>query len=174
MIEADDVSTLLDKLDIEHDKTSHQSNRIELRKVPVPKLKELLERKGESVRGKKEDLQKKLFKALLGRNPRLQGDQPARASTHCCNLQSAQEGCGTTEESMNTNDEVGGRSSPGIDDDDEVQEVPGLQQAANPKTAAQAKSDSSEGWVWDKGAFLSFLANIDYQIEFLAVLREIW
>ena len=74
---------------------------------------------------------------------------------------------------MNTNDEVGGRSSPGIDVD-VVEEIPGLQQATNTRTSALAKSDSSESWVWDKGAFLSFLANIDYQIDFLAVLREIW
>jgi hypothetical protein len=74
---------------------------------------------------------------------------------------------------MNTNDEVGGRSSPGIDVD-VVEETPGLQQATNTRMSALAKSDSSESWVWDKGAFLSFLANIDYQIDFLAVLREIW
>jgi hypothetical protein len=173
-IDADDVSTLLDKLDMEHDKTNHQTNRNTLRKINVKELKELLGKKGVSdTRGSKAVLQKKLFKHLLGREPVLRGQPPATASTRCHNLQSAREGDGTTEESMNSNDEVGGRSSTGIDND-EVEEIPGLQQAANTRTSALAKSDSSESWVWDKGAFLSFLANIDYQIDFLAVLREIW
>jgi len=114
-----------------------------------------------------------MFKHLLGREPVLRDEPPATASTRCQNLQSAREGDRTTNESMNTNDEVGGRSSPGIDDA-EVEEIPGLQQATNTRTSAPAKSDSSESWVWNKGAFLSFLANIDYQIEFLSVLREIW
>lgn len=166
--------TLLDKLDMEHDKTIYQTNRNTLRKIKKNELKELLEKKGVSdTRGKKEILQKKLFKHLLGREPVLRDERPATASTPCCNLQSAREGDGTTEESMNTNDEVGGRSSPGIDVD-VVEEIPGLQQATNTRMSALAKSDSSESWVWDKGAFLSFLANIDYQIDFLAVLREIW
>ena len=166
--------TLLDKLDMEHDKTIYQTNRNTLRKLTKNELKELLAKNGVSdTRGNKEALQKKLFRRLLGREPVLRDKPPAMASARRQNLQSAREGDRTTDESMNADVEVGGRSSPGIDDA-EVEEIPGLQQGNNTRTSAGAKSDSSENWVWNKGAFLSFMANIDYQIEYLSVLREIW
>jgi len=80
---------------------------------------------------------------------------------------------------ISPNAEFNGRDSPGLEGstlEENLGLQPGIAGAhsiGTDATSAQAKN-GIENWVWDKGAFLSFLANIDYQMEYLTVLREIW
>jgi hypothetical protein len=192
-----DVLDLLDILDKEKDvsvtksESRMQSNRHELRKIKVNMLKNLLKSNGvKDIQGKKEDLQRRLFTTLLGREPAMQVDAlPSRLSPHQ-NQPSTQEvgrssqefGGSTNVEStdlISPNAEFNGRDSPGLEGstlEENLGLQPGIAGAhsiGTDATSAQAKN-GIENWVWDKGAFLSFLANIDYQMEYLTVLREIW
>jgi hypothetical protein len=176
-MEATDVLTLLDRLDIPKN-SGMQTNRIKLEKLKKADLISILPAtlQKDHKKAKKPVLQQEVFKYVLKRPPRLtivlNLAQPNEPTVNGNNDADAREPT-VNEIDRDADNEINLDADANATEDGRWTNT-STKGADTADRAANGEKSSTGRFLWQKGAWLSFLLNMEAQCQYLGMPRLIW